>query len=232
MVGGAQDGAHDFDTEQITGVVGVDAVSDPEVFASMAVGGEHGVPEVDEMEPGLGMGGDIILDELIGGFPARGFVPTAGAGSETGKGDGHGGLDGADLGDKRFEVGQHLIGGFADMDVVAADVEHDEAGVIGQDEPGGIIDEVRSLKGIDAAVDDGVSGEVLIDGFPAVELGVADKENGVGGRRGGSVGGFVAADDLLEAVLRRVGLGLGCGVAGKDEREDKQLAEAMGFEFE
>jgi hypothetical protein len=54
---------HDFNAQKVTGVVGVDAVGDPEIHAGFAFRGQHGIPKVDEQKSGLG--GDVVFDDLV-----------------------------------------------------------------------------------------------------------------------------------------------------------------------
>ena len=87
LVGCAKQGTHYFHPDLVAGVVGVDAVLDPEVLARLAVGGQHGVPEVDELQSRLS--GDVFFDETVGCLALGGFVPTARARSDAGSKAGH-----------------------------------------------------------------------------------------------------------------------------------------------
>ncbi|MFA6564245.1 MAG: hypothetical protein WCV00_20250 [Verrucomicrobiia bacterium] len=98
--------ACDLDADFVTGGVMVEAVSDEQIFARLAVGTEKRVEDVDVVE--VVAGGDVLLDELVG-FPL--LLELGGA--HRSRVDGHEcnarvGQRGADLGDERLEIGGDL----------------------------------------------------------------------------------------------------------------------------
>src|SRR5438477_10895684 len=67
---------HELDANLVTRVVGVNAVLDPDVIARLAVGRQHRVPQIDEVQ--VHLRSDVILHQLVR-LPATGsFVPTGG----------------------------------------------------------------------------------------------------------------------------------------------------------
>src|SRR5262249_35162405 len=82
-----QNWPHDPNANQVTLVIGMNAVGDPDVFARLAIRCQHGVPKIDEQQSRLSC--DVILDQSIGCFPLWCFVPTRRPGREAGERNGH-----------------------------------------------------------------------------------------------------------------------------------------------
>jgi hypothetical protein len=115
--------------------------------------------------------------------------------------DGHGRVHRAHLAHEALEGDEDLLGALpAVVDIVPAHMHHDEPRPIRRDEPIGVANEIGDPEGIDAAIDDGVPGQILVDGLPAEELRIPDEENRPRGWRIGLVLGLVSRDLRLEAV--------------------------------
>jgi hypothetical protein len=207
FVGFAQERLHDFNSQKVTGVVGVDAIGDPEILAGFSFGSQHCIPKVDEEESRLC--GDVVFDHLVGFLAAPSFLPTTRAGRHAGESNGHTGLRSANLGHKCFEIRQKLFSGFAAMHIVAADMQNDHSRLIRQNQAVGKVEEVRHLEGINAAVNYCVSWQIVVQSLPPEKLGITSEQDYVPGWRVGFVLSFVETDIVVETVHGRGRAGAG-----------------------
>ncbi len=106
------------------------------------------------------------------------------------------------MGDEGPEIGKNLLRSFAIVDVVSPDMQDDHARMIRQNESIRVVNQVRQLKRIDAAVDDDMSGQIFVHRPPAKELGIACEKNGASRRSLGLVRHLVCADVFLKAIFR------------------------------
>ena len=182
-------------------MVRMDTILDPDVFPGLAVSGQHRIPQVDELQ--VGLGGDVGLHNIVRCLAFVGFIPTARSGRNAGEENRHLRQHGADFCHESFKIREDALGALAVVDVVAADMQDNQAWAVRQDEAVGELDQVRSLERIDAAIDDGIAGQVLLERLPAKELGIAREHDG--SLRWGArlVGGFVGAYLFFETVFGR-----------------------------
>ena len=106
--------------------------------------------------------------------------------------------------DQGLQIREHLRGRLAVVDVIAADVQHDEPRLVRRDQLIRVVDEIADLERIDAAIDERETRQVFVNRGPAIELGVAGKQDGALRRRLREVGGGILLDLLLEAQLLRL----------------------------
>ena len=132
------------------------------------------------------------------------LFPAAGTGRDARPDDAHAGLFRTHPLHEGAEILEHLRGRAPVVDIVATDVQHDEARRIRNHQAVHEVDEIAELEGIDAAVDQRVTRQVLVDGFPAVELRIPGEQDGVMRRWRGAVRGLVL-DHLPFELGRELG---------------------------
>ena len=107
------------------------------------------------------------------------------------------GQGGVDLGDEGAGGIADLFGSFAGAEVVAAGVEEDGLGRVGQHDAVGVVQHVGQSRAAETAVDHAMLRKILADIRPTPRIRPADEKDAALGRRRGGIGGFELFDRFL-----------------------------------
>ena len=202
--------------------VQVQSVGAVDLGAGLSGGAEQFGVGVDVVQGYALFGGSLHIrfDEAIAFDELRFFFPAGDGGVHRDVDDARFRQGGVDFVDEGFVVFQDRFGSLAGVDVVAAGIEDDHFGFVGQDYPRGVAHAVGDLRAAEAAIDHFQFREVFGQGCPEADARTSDEEDRVGRRRSLFVRGFEGDDLGFEGRFPgllgdrrglRSGVGLLCG---------------------